>query len=86
MFLQRHSPLAMQTTDSRTGSIEGRMEDALAPSDDEGRGKLRKATGRCKRPLIRRCPNGETLQVEDLESRAIGKATRGTETSKYPEE
>ena len=62
------------------------MGDALALRDDEGRGKLRKATGRCKRPLIRGCPNGETCQVEDLASRAIGTATRGTETSKYPEE
>ena len=42
------------------------MVDALAIRDDEGRGKLRKATGSCKQALIRRCPNGETLQVEDL--------------------
>ena len=56
----------------------------MAPSDDEGRGKLRKAAGRCKRPLIRRCPNGETRAVEDR-APARGK-TRGTETSKYPEE
>ena len=27
---------------------------------DEGRGKLRKATGNCIQVLIRRCPNGET--------------------------
>ena len=39
--------------------------DALALIDDEGRGKLRKATGKCKRLLIRRCPNGETPMVED---------------------
>ena len=26
----------------------------------EGRGKLRKATGRCKQSVIRRYPNGET--------------------------
>ena len=40
--------------------------------------------------MIRGCPNGETRQVEDLSSRTeyIGaeKPTRGTETSKYPEE
>ena len=36
------------------------MGDALALRDDEGRGKLRKATGRCKQPLTRRCPNGAT--------------------------
>ena len=44
---------------------KGRMGDALAPGGDEGRGKLRKAAGRCKRPLIRRCPNGATYAVED---------------------
>ena len=27
---------------------------------------LRKSAGRCKQPLIRACPNGETPQVEDL--------------------
>jgi hypothetical protein len=42
------------------------MVDALALRDDEGRGKLRKATGSCKRALIRRCPNGATRQIEDL--------------------
>ena len=36
------------------------MEDALALRGYEGRGKLRKATGKCKRLLIRRCPNGAT--------------------------
>ena len=40
--------------------------DALALRDDEGRGKLRKAAGSCKRALIRRCPNGATQQVEGL--------------------
>ncbi len=43
------------------------MGDALALRDDEGRGKLRKVTGRCKQFLIRKCPNGETLYVEDIE-------------------
>ena len=60
------------------------MGDALAPRDDEGRGKLRKAAGRCKRPVIRRCPNGETLP-DEVGKPARGE-TRGTETSKYPEE
>ena len=45
------------------------MGDALALRDDEGRGKLRKATGSCKRTLIRRCPNGGTRVVEDYTSR-----------------
>jgi hypothetical protein len=60
------------------------MVNALALIGDEGRDKLRKASGRCKQPLIRRCPNGETLHVEDMKS--IVKLTRRTETSKYPEE
>jgi hypothetical protein len=34
--------------------------DALALRGDEGRGTLRKVTGRCEHPLIRKCPNGET--------------------------
>ena len=34
--------------------------------------------------LIRRFPNGTTQQVEDLLS--VRRQTRGTETSKYPEE
>ena len=33
---------------------------ALALRADEGRGKLRKATGSRKQALIRRCPNGGT--------------------------
>jgi hypothetical protein len=36
------------------------MEDDLARKDDEGRGKLRKASGSRKQALIRRCPNGGT--------------------------
>lgn len=34
--------------------------DALALTAEEGRGKLRKAAGRSKRPMNRRYPNGET--------------------------
>ena len=34
--------------------------------------------------MIRRCPNGETHMVEDHV--VARQATRGTETSKYPEE
>ena len=45
------------------------MVNALALAGDEGRGKLRKAPGRCKQPVIRRCPNGATLTVEDGKSK-----------------
>ena len=37
------------------------MMDALALRGEEGRGKLRKASGRRKQSLIRRYPNGATL-------------------------
>ena len=57
---------------------------ALALIGDEGRDKLRKVSGRCKQPLIRKYPNGATLPVGDRKSNA--KLTQGTETSKYLEE
>ena len=38
------------------------MVDALALEADEGRGKLRNASGSCKRTMIRRYPNEETHQ------------------------
>ena len=41
-------------------SYKERRVDALALRADERRDKLRKASGRSKYPLIRRCPNGET--------------------------
>ncbi len=40
------------------------MGDALALEDYEGRGKLRKAAGKCKRLMSRRCPNGGTYPDE----------------------
>jgi hypothetical protein len=58
----------------------------LALRGEEGRVKLRKAVGSCTRAVIHRCPNGATQLVEDQLSRFIGKRTRRTETSKYPEE
>ena len=58
--------------------------------DEEGRDKLRKAVGRSKYPVIHGLPNGETRHVEDMsycgKSNSHSKGTRGTETSKYPEE
>ena len=52
-------------------------ENALALGADERRGKLRKASGRCKQPSIRRFLNGETYlskpQVSMRESIAYGR-------------
>ena len=62
----------------------------MAPSAEEGRGKLRKATGSRKQALNRRYPNGETRRTEGPsrwdEHIVPREGTRGTETSKYPEE
>ena len=46
------------------------MVNALALEVDEGRGQLRKATGRRKQPLIRGYPNRET---DNDENRCIRK-------------
>ena len=52
-----------------------------AKKDVVGCKKLR---GTAERVLIRRYPNGATQYVEDILSER--RQTRGTETSKYPEE
>ena len=52
-------------------SKQGQTVDALALGGDEGRDKLRKAAGICKRDSIRRYPNGTTRQVEDLSHREV---------------
>ena len=58
--------------------------DALALRAEEGRDKLRKAAVRSKYPETRRSPNGATQSVRiTLQS---SEQTRGTETSKYPQE
>ena len=64
--------------------------DALALDGDEGRGYLRKASGRGKHPLIRGSPNGETLPGKTRKRPAefIGgyEQTQGSEPSQYLEE
>jgi len=64
--------------------------DALALDGDEGRGYLRKASGRGKHPLIRGCPNGETLpgKTRKRPAESIGgyERTQGSEPSQYLEE
>ena len=57
----------------------------MALRGEEGRDKLRKAAGRRKWPKIRGCPNGGTRQAGGLTPGNQGR-TRGTETSKYPQE
>ena len=61
--------------------------DALAPEDDEGRGKLRKASVSRKQALIRGFPNGETrtdeLGIQPAESIGGYESTQGSEPSQY---
>ena len=52
---------------------KGQTEDAQASIGEEGRGKLRKSAGICKRELIRRYPNGGTRLVEGQSRRNAGK-------------
>ena len=66
-FGQRQiNALVFETKKSSKRSKLEHMGDALALRDDEGRGKLRKAAGKCKQLLIRRCPNGKTRYIEDV--------------------
>ena len=59
----------------------------VALGGDEGRDKLRKAAVRGKYPATRGCPNGETRRERSRHTAVSGGGrTRGTETSKYPEE
>ena len=67
------------------------MVDALATEGEEGRGKLRKAAGRRRLPLIRGCPNGAIRHPltgchSTLNQIGVEGETRGSETSQYPEE
>ena len=55
-----------QDQNDEKSSYKEHRVDALAPYADEGRGKLRKATGSRKQASIRRHPNGGTRQVKNL--------------------
>ena len=57
---------ACECIDCGEESRKERMGDALALGGEEGRGKLRKFAGICKRDLIREYPNGTTRQAEGL--------------------
>ena len=64
--------------------------DALAPEGEEGRGKLRKASGSRKQALIRGYPNGEIqrdkLPLQPAEFIGGYEPTQGSEPSQYLEE
>ena len=59
--------------------------DALAGRGDEGRIRLRKASGSCQRALIRGYPNGTTQHGEIHVTTTVGR-TQGSETSQYLKE
>ena len=59
----------------------------VALGGEEGRDKLRKAAVRGKCPVTRGCPNGETRHGMTVTRPHLAAGrTRGTETSKYPQE
>ena len=61
--------------------------DALEPRADEGRGKAAISLGEPSNRHSRGFPNGVTRSgVEPVHPDLIREVTRGTETSKYPEE
>ena len=59
--------------------------DALAGRGDEGRIRLRKASGSCQRALIRGFPNG-TTQHGAIHVTTSVERTQGSETSQYLKE
>ena len=52
-------------------SEQGSTVDALELSGEEGRGKLRKASGRSKHPVIRGYPNGVTSYASEAYDPAV---------------
>ena len=69
--------VAYARANGRRSKQKGRRADALALTADEGRDKLRKASGRSTYPSIRRFPNGATrmdrLHASIRESIAYGR-------------
>ncbi len=63
------------------------MVDALVAKAEEGRGRLRKMLGSRQQIMIQQYPNEETLSREiGMKPTQVGWVSRGTETSKYPEQ
>ena len=60
----------LMKTDKKWSSRKGRKGNALASGADEGRDKLREATGSGTYASIRGCPNGETRTVSHRTSYA----------------
>ena len=54
---------------TKKSSEEEHRVDAKAPTAEEGRGQLRKATGNCKQVSIRGYPNGGTRPGQCLDTR-----------------
>ena len=59
--------------------------DALAGRGDEGRIRLRKASGSCQKALIRGFPNGATRHGVSHVTTSVER-TQGSETSQYLKE
>ena len=66
IYYGKEISIGLRIMNDEKSSYKEHRVDALAPYADEGRGKLRKATGSRKQAPIRRYPNGETRQVKSL--------------------
>jgi hypothetical protein len=64
------------------------MVDALVAKAEEGRGRLRKVLGSRQQIMIQQYPNGETplIEISEIPIARSRMVSRGTETSKYPEQ
>lgn len=72
---------ARQGNNDTEVSTQGHTVDALPQSGEEGRGYLRKASGRGKHPVIRRYPNGATQRESCPVTEHSSEQTQGIETS-----
>ena len=70
-----------EKTGGRAKARKGARRMPVAQEGDERRGKLRKAAGRRKQPLIRGFLNGATRPRAARTSSMRRRQTRGTETS-----
>ena len=68
MFRNSSNSRNMMRTSKESSSEQEHKVNALASGAEEGRDKLRKATGNCKWATIRRYPNVETLTVKNRET------------------
>ena len=86
MYAKRPSPYDGGEAKVIKKANKGARGMPVALGGEEGRDKLRKAPASGKCAETRRCPNGETRGQRCPHRALCAGRTRGTETSKYPQE